>query len=198
MIAIAFTVLFACKNRRNSIELAVQTEDTIGASTPYLPVIAILKSDKAFADSFATAYLRRIESAGKKDSAFITPEVFSQLASGYFLPELQDSLSFRQQFKESSVMDQSTELLTFIYTPKSPASGIQQVTVYVQPNDGNGQINRVYMERTYDKGDTVVKQKMTWKLKQYFYTITIKQPANGEASVTTEKVIWNPQLFQED
>ncbi|MFT3825731.1 MAG: hypothetical protein QM731_17555 [Chitinophagaceae bacterium] len=201
VLIISFATLLSCKNNHNKADnnnILPVAADTTGQSTPYLPVNAILSRDKKLADSFATTFLKRAEMAGKKDSAYISPEEFGKLAAAFFPAELQDSLAFRQNYTESSVMDETMGLLNFIYIAKKPETSLQQVVVYVSPEATTDQINRVYMERTFTQGDTLIRQKLTWKLKQYFYTITIKQPANGEPVVINEKVIWNPAQFQEE
>jgi hypothetical protein len=53
------------------------------------------------------------------------------------------------------------------------------------------------MEREFTSGDTVVQQKLTWKMQAYFYIISMRQPKTGPAVTSMEKVIWDPQFFAE-
>jgi hypothetical protein len=86
-------------------------------------------------------------------------------------------------------------MLNFIYTAKDPEPSLRNVMVYLQPTLANDQVKRIYMERSFNSGDTSIEQKLTWKMMEYFYVITIRQPKNGPAVTSMEKVIWDPQHF---
>jgi hypothetical protein len=133
---------------------------------------------------------------GKKDSNYIQLPEFHQLASHFLLPEL-DSASFREHFKEHSLMDETTAMLNFIYTPTRADGSLRNVMVYLTPSTGTDKVTRIYMERDFTSGDTAVQQKLTWKMQAYFYIISIRQPKNGPAVTSMEKVIWDPQFFAE-
>lgn len=148
-------------------------------------------------DSFAGGILRRTTINGKKDSGYIQPPVFRRLANQFLVPELLDSASFHEHFKESSLMDETTQMMNFIYTLKQPDWPLRNVMVYVKPSLQNDQVNRIYMEREFTSGDTAIQQKLTWKMQEYFYIITLRQPKNGPAVTSMEKVIWDPQQFAE-
>ena len=62
----------------------------------------------------------------------------------------------------------------------------------------NDKIDRIYMEKESREGDTRVQQKLSWKMKHYFYIITEKIPVSGPSSTTVEKVIWDPQDFSDE
>jgi hypothetical protein len=94
-------------------------------------------------------------------------------------------------------MDETTQMLNFIYTQNQPNWPLQKVMVYIKPSLSNDKVNRVYMEREFTSGDTVVQQKLTWKMQEYFYIISMRQPKNGPAVTSMEKVIWDPQYFAE-
>jgi hypothetical protein len=191
-----FSLALACKHHPKETAGANQpTQDSL-ASGGFLPVADFIRNDIAKVDSFAGGILRKVVINGKKDSTYIQPPVFHQLANQFLLPEL-DSTSFREHFKESSLMDETTQMLNFIYTGKQPGWPLQNVMVYIKPSLTTDQVNRVYMEREFASGDTVVQQKLTWKMQEYFYIITLRQPKNGPAVTTMEKVIWDPQHFAE-
>lgn len=189
-------LVIACKHQPKQPTDAVQpAEDSLGSNN-YLPIADFIKSDIVKVDSFAGGILRKVNINGKKDSAYIQPPVFHQLANQFLIPEL-DSASFREHFKESSLMDETTQMLNFIYTGKQSGWPLQNVMVYIKPSLATDQVNRVYMERAFTSGDTAVQQKLTWKMQEYFYIITLRQPKNGPAVTTMEKVIWDPQHFAE-
>ncbi|MBO9200264.1 MULTISPECIES: hypothetical protein [Niastella] len=184
----------ACKHKpQQPAGDAQSTQDSLNAST-YLPIADFIKGDINRVDSFAGGILKKGNINGKKDSAYIQPAEFHKLASQFLMPEL-DSTSFHEHFKEHSLMDETTQMLNFIYTAKEPAGSLYSVMVYLQPSLQTDQVNRIYMERSFKSGDTTIEQKLTWKLQEYFYVVTVRQPKNGPAVTSMEKVIWDPQLF---
>ena len=184
----------ACKHKPQQPAGDVQsTQDSLTLST-YLPVADFIKSDINKVDSFAGGILKKGNIEGRKDSAFIKPAVFHQLASQFLVPEL-DSASFHDHFTEHSLMDETSQMLNFIYTAKGAEGSLKSVMVYLQPSLQTDKVNRIYMERAFSSGDTTIEQKLTWKLQEYFYIVTIRQPKNGPAVTSMEKVIWDPQFF---
>jgi hypothetical protein len=194
-VIILLTLAIACKTKPAKND----TEPTAAAdsSGSYMPVAGFIKADILRTDSMAAGILLRSTVNGRKDSAYIQPPQFRQLAQQFLLPEL-DSASFAQQFTESSLMDETTQLLNFIYTPKQPDNALQKVIVYVKPALTTDKVDRIYMENEVVRGDTVLHQKLTWKLQEYFYVITIREPKTGPAVTSMEKVIWEPSGFAED
>jgi hypothetical protein len=69
--------------------------------------------------------------------------------------------------------------------------------VYLKPSLADDKVNRVYMEKEFMSGDTTIQQRFTWKMQAFFYIITVRQPKNGPAVTTMDKVIWNPEYFGE-
>jgi hypothetical protein len=186
----------ACKQKSKQTESTVQsTEDSL-ANGSFLPVADFIRNDIAKVDSFAGGVVRKMTIDGRKDSSFIQLPVFHQLANQFLLPEL-DSASFQAHFKENSLMDETSGMLNFIYSQKQPDLPLRSVTVYVKPSLQNDKVDRVYMERDFISGDTAIQQKLSWKMQEYFYIITMRQPKNGPAVTSLEKVIWDPQHFGE-
>jgi hypothetical protein len=195
LLCTVFCLVIACKNKApQPITPTAETDSTTGS---YLPVAEFIKSDIKRVDSFAGGIMKKVNMNGRKDSLYIQVPQFHQLASQFLLPEL-DSVSFHQQFSESSLMDETTQLLNFIYTPKDGSTqpgSLQKVIVYIKPSLANDKVNRIYMERSFSSGDTLVQQKLNWKMEGYFYILTIRQPKAGPAVTSMEKVIWDPQQF---
>ena len=185
----------ACKQKPKQASADQAMQDSL-ANTPFLPVADFIRNDISKVDSFSGGILKKVTINGKKDSGYIQLPAFHQLASQFLVPEL-DSTSFRTHFKEHSLMDETTQMLNFIYTQNQPNWPLQKVMVYIKPSLSNDKVNRVYMEREFTSGDTVVQQKLTWKMQEYFYIISMRQPKNGPAVTSMEKVIWDPQYFAE-
>ncbi|WP_207511831.1 hypothetical protein [Longitalea luteola] len=191
-----FMLAVACKQSPKPAEGTEQLmEDTL-ANSQYLPVADFIQMDIARVDSFSGGILRKVSIGGKKDSTYIRLPEFHKLASQFLIPEL-DSASFQEHFKEHSLMDETTQMLNFIYSPKQPAGSLQNVMVYLKPSLTTDKVNRIYMEREFNSGDTAISQKLTWKMQAYYYIVTIRQPKDGPAVTSMEKVIWDPQYFGE-
>jgi hypothetical protein len=181
----------ACKDNAQQ-QPAVDPAATDSTGT-YMPVADLIKADIKKVDSFAGGLLNKRNINGKKDSVFIQPADFHRIANMFLLPEL-DSAAFARNFTESSLMDESTQLLNFIYTAKSPDSPLQKVIVYVKPGLAYDKVTRIYMEKNVGGGQ----QKFTWKMKEYCYILAINQPKDGPAVTVMNKVIWDPQRFEEE
>lgn len=191
-----FLLVIACKQQPKETAGTVQsTEDSLAIS-PFLPVADFIRNDISKVDSFSVGILRKVNSNGKKDSGYIQLPAFHQLANQFFVPEL-DSASFQEHFSEQSLMDETTQMVNFIYTQKQPGWPLRNVMVYLAPGVAGDKVNRIYMERDFTSGDTAIQQKLTWKMQEYFYIITMRQPKDGPTVTSMEKVIWDPQHFGE-
>jgi hypothetical protein len=185
----------ACKNKPKQTEGAETAQDSL-ENKNYLPVADFIRNDIIRVDSFSGGIVRKVTIDGKKDSNYIQLPTFHQLANQFLLPEL-DSASFHTHFNESSLMDETTQMINFIYNGKQADWPLRNVMVYLKPSLTSDQVNRIYMEKEFMSGDTSVQQRFTWKLREFFYIITVKQPKNGPAVTTMDKVIWDPQFFAE-
>jgi hypothetical protein len=185
----------ACKHKPKDQGVAATRDST--EIKNYLPVADFIRGDIARVDSFSGGIVRKIITNGKKkDSGFIQLPAFHQLANQFLLPEL-DSASFHEHFTENSLMDETTQMIQFIYSGKTAEWPMRNVMVYLKPSLNNDKVNRIYMEKEFTNGDTAIQQRFTWKMQEYFYIITVKQPKDGPAVTTMDKVIWDPQFFGE-
>jgi len=184
----------ACKHKPQPPAGNVQpTTDSLNSGT-YLPITDFIKNDITKVDTYAGGILKKTTIGDRKDSSYIQPAEFHKLASQFLLTEL-DSASFHDHFTEHSLMDETSEMLNFIYSAKDPEPSLRNVMVFLQPSLATDQVKRIYMERSFNSGDTAIEQKLTWKMMEYFYVVTIRQPKNGQAVTSMEKVIWDPQDF---
>lgn len=200
-LALLIILLIACSCKNKAGETGKDTITVIDTtqandSTTYLPIADLIRQDLQRIDSFAGGILKKSTVNGKKDTVFIKPQELHQTASAFLLPEL-ETVNFRNSFTENSFMDQSTEQIQFIYTPKNPAVSIRNVVAYITPSPSGDKVSRIYLEREWTAGDTLIQQKLTWKTNQYFYIITMRQPKQGASSTSIEKVIWDPEYFNE-
>lgn len=160
----------------------------------YLPVTDFIQEDIKKIDSFGGGILLKTSGTLKQDSAFIQPQEFKLLVSDFFMPEL-DSAIFYSQFTETSLMDETTQMLNFIYTADSSKTALRKVIVYVSPSLTTDNVHRIYMEKENRIGDTIVSQKLTWKMRQYLIIAELKETPNGFNSTLIRKAIWDPQHY---
>ena len=185
MVALSLT---ACTNSTKKVEPEIVPT--------HLPVIDFIKEDIKQVDSFAGGILLRTEGYPKNDSAFIRPEDFKKLAGEFFLPEL-DSSVFNTQFSETSLMDETTQMLNFIYLAKNSSTTLRKVIVYVSPSLSTDKVSRIYMEKEYKNADATISLKLTWKLRHYLIITEIAQTSGGKSTTRTRKAIWDPQQFSD-
>jgi hypothetical protein len=192
---IIFTGIYSCgdKAEKNKEPVVAEVEKD---TTAHLPVLGFLQDDIRKVDSFSTGIVRKTNGS-KKDSAFVKLPEFHRYADQFLLKEL-DSAAFENNFKETSLMDETSGMFNFIYEPKDSATSLRQVMVYLKPSQANDNIDRIYMITNTQQGDTLVEKKMTWKMRKYFYVLTIKQPKTGNSITTMEKLIWDPQHFADN
>lgn len=166
-------------------------------SSSHLPVADFIRDDIKQVDSFAGGILRKLTGDVKKDSGFIKLPRFHELATNFMPPVLSDSNAFNRDYDETSLMDETTGQVNFIYNAKIPDQQLRTIMVYIQPSLTTDNVQRIYMEKEFMQHDTLVEQKLNWKFREYFYIVTVYKPQNGPVTSTREKVIWDPQQFNE-
>lgn len=195
--ALSFAILLilsACKQKKAG-DIGAAIIDSTDHS--HMPVADFLKEDIRKVDSFAGGILLKTNLESRKDSQFVKPEQFHALSQLFLRPEL-DSAYFNANYTETSLMDESTEMLNFIYTPKKDSMGLKKLVLYVSPSLTIDQVNRVYMETFQLSGDTAISRKLTWKLRKYLIVAENKLTPGGYDQTTVRKLIWDPTLFAEE
>lgn len=195
---LAAATISACGGNVEKPEESISPTNTESQSfvdtTAHLPVAAFIRNEISMVETYAGGLLKKTTRGNKKDSTYIQLPEFKQRAE-QFLPKDLDSSFFQEKFEQTSLVDETTGMINFIYTPKDSVGTLQKVVVYVKPGATSDNVDRIYMETSSMQGETVVEKKLTWKMRQYFYVLTIQQPKTGTPTTTLEKLIWDPQLF---
>jgi hypothetical protein len=186
--------IIACKNKNQSKPPESGTVPNENESKSYLPIASFINEDIRNVDAFAAGILLRTKNGQKTDSLFIKPEEFKNLAREFLTSDL-DSAIFSNEFSEESIADQATQTINFIYTSANDKTILRKAIVYVTTSQSTDKVSRIYMEKENKSGDTTIKQKLTWKIKQYFIITEIRQTSQGFNSVITRKATWDPQLY---
>jgi len=141
-------------------------------------------------DSLPLKMVKYVTANKKTDSTLIKLEEFDALAKEFIPTELNDS-AFRENFDESSFLDQTTQSLTFTYSTKNSKSRLQRVDVLATPDPGFDKVKSIYMETIDNKNDTLVTKKMYWRARKSFEIITILQSNNQPILSNQLKVVWD-------
>jgi hypothetical protein len=181
----------------NAGPIVDSSAEKIDSSSSYMPVAAFVQEDIRHVDSFYAGILKKTTRDGKKDSGYIQNADFHSFAQ-LFLDKALDSSNFRQTFTETPLFDTTTKEMDFIYNAKTDSQTLRKVIVYVKPSVYGDKVDRIYMEKKFSKGDTAVDQKLNWRMKHYFYILTMLQPKAGKPVMKVEKVIWEPQDFKNE
>lgn len=168
-----------------------------GTNATHLPVEDFIKADIKKVETEAGGILMKTIRGAKKDSVYINLDSFKKEAAA-FLPEELDSARFQENFTETSLMDETSGLLHFIYTPKLADQGLKKIVVYVSPSLGMDKVNRLYFEREVLQNAILIRQKLTWKIGHYFIIAESRSHSEATPQVMVKKVIWDPAYFEED
>jgi len=187
--------IVACKNNKQSTA-PPNSEAVPNEKEPksYLPIASFINEDIRNVEAFAAGILLKTKKGQKTDSIFIKPEEFKNIAREFLASEL-DTAIFHNEFTEESIADQTPQSVNFIYTSGNDKTILRKAIVYTTPSQTNHKVSRIYMEKENKSGDTTIKQKLTWKIKQYFIITEIRQTPQGFNSVITRKATWDPQLY---
>lgn len=196
LMAACCLAIFSCKEKPAKTTAPEQPSFPVPDQViSYLPVGDLIREDIRRVDSFSAGILYKKE-GGIKDSAYIDTAKFNQLAARYFLvADLVDTAKFQQHFNQTSLMDETSGFLNFIYEAKNTETSLRKAVVYIKPSLNVDKVDRVYLETEFMEGETLVQQKLTWVMEHYFIILTIRHSPKGEAVSSIEKVIWDPQSY---
>jgi hypothetical protein len=192
-LAIISLFIGACGESGKNDKAEAKT-DTAQTKKEYLPILDYIRNEIKTIDSLPVGILKRTGTGAELDSAFITQGEFKQLAAEFLAKELEKE-SFERSYTESSFMDQTTGLLTFVYQAANPALEVKRVHVLISPSLETDKISSIYMEKLRSATDTVIETKMYWKAGTSFNIITQKTLAGKAWPMNQVKVIWDPSNY---
>ncbi len=197
---LCFTLFaISCKNR-SSINEQVTSADSLpdSASTRknYLPIPLLLESDKSKVEQDVAGILRKITINGKTDSSFIKADEFKKHSSVFDLPGL-DSAYFVSHYTESSIVDETTETVQLLYAAKTPDLPVSKLIVYIKKGAVSDKVDMIYLDKNFQKGDTSISQRLTWKFGRYYLVATQEEGPGNYQLRKMEKVIWEPSDYGE-
>jgi|GEM_PF-392252 len=190
---IVLTILSLCISCRDTVKENATTTGTSDTTRTeekknYFPVSDYIKSEIAYVDSLPLRIVRYTIQHGKKDSVFLKPAEFDQLAQQFLDPAMEKA-NFEKNFSETSFMDQTSQSVTFTYSKKEDQPGLRRIDILASPDAVSDKVKSIYLEKTVLIHDSTFIQKMYWKSRKNFQVITISP--SGQQPVSQLKVVWD-------
>lgn len=195
LVPLAYWSLTACHPA--TLKNTTPADEATPAPASHLPVVDFLREDIRKVETYAGGLLLKTTRGTDKDSVFINLDRFKKEAAAFLVDAL-DSSRFQEEFTEMSLMDETSGLLHFIYTPKNPENRLKKIVVYVSPSLTTDKVNRIYMEVEEAREAMRLIRKMTWKMGHYFLIAERRELADSPEQLTLKKVIWDPAYFEEE
>lgn len=187
-------LLVSCSGKKNSSVPGTDGNSTDsstvagGQDLSFFPVTSFLQGQLNSLDSLQVTVLQINSTNGKADSTWIPKEKIKPLLQPFVTDRI-DKGNLVSLFNESKFNDQTTEAITFTYTPKNslPDSiSIRHWDVYVDPEKGT--IKRVYIVKQSKQGDATLIQQLTWQTNKSAKIVSI----GADGKIQSElKWIWD-------
>jgi PBP1b-binding outer membrane lipoprotein LpoB len=185
--------LFACANPSNTSNTAKpEPMPDSSANKNFLPVVDMIAGELKMIDSLQLPITKTVI-VGKQSQIFpLTPQELQQLANEFLQPDINNS-RIKKFYKETSVADQSSGAINFMYTSTVDSLEIRRLDVTLKGDPVlNDKLNNVYIEKYSKSADTAVTKKLFWKAGKNFQIITEKRWGNQVSPRQTIKVVWDP------
>lgn len=187
-----FISIFIGCNSSSTQSEASQPADTTKKVKAYFPVLDFIKSEIAYVDSLPIGIMKYTTENGKTDSGYIKQPEFHQLAQEFIPPALEKE-SFEREFSETSFFDNTTQYSNFLYSTDNRNLSLHRVDVISKPEDVvYNKVKSIYMEKSFQRGDSFITQKMYWKTGENFSINTEITTSKPETITRQVKVVWNP------
>lgn len=187
-------LLFSCSGKKNNSTPG--KEETPGDSSnvnsrqqlSFFPVTSFLQTQINSLDSLQVTVLQINFANGKADSTWISKEKVKPLLQPFVTDPI-DKENLVPLFKESKFNDQTTEAITFTYTPINslPDSiSIRHWDVYIDPEKGT--IKRIYIVKQLKKDNAAFIQQLTWQTNKSAKIVSIGPDGKIQSEL---KWIWD-------
>ena len=184
------SIVIGCNNSRTQIEPS-QSTDTTKQEKAYFPVLDFIKSEINYVDSLPGGIIKYTTENGKADSGYISHPEFHRLAEEFITPALQKEL-FEKEFSETSFFDNTTQYSNFLYSTVNRNLTLHRVDVLSKPEDVvYNKVQSIYMEKSFQRGDSTIIQKMYWKAGKNFLINTEITTSKPDVITRQVKVVWN-------
>jgi PBP1b-binding outer membrane lipoprotein LpoB len=190
---LVFIFFLACNNpvATESVATATGGKDT-AAPKSFLPVTDFIAGEIRMIDSLQLPATKTI-TINKKDNLYpLTTAELRLLANEFLQPDINDP-AIKQFYKETSVADQSSGAINFVYSTTNTSLEIQRLDVNLKGDPVlNDKVNSIYIEKITKSGDSVINKKLFWKFGKNFQVTTEKRLDKQVFPRQTLKVVWDP------
>jgi hypothetical protein len=169
-------VFYACKN--------AETKNKY----PAIDVIGYIKGQIMVLDSVPYGLLKITERSGQNsDSIYLNKKTFIEHVSPFLHASIEKK-RLEEDYEETSFADASIGYIVITYQANSPRVPINQVVVYVKPD--NSTIYQVYISGSLNPNKTNERNQLLWTHNKGCTIITSDNHDKAEPSSITEKIIW--------
>ncbi|KIC92355.1 hypothetical protein [Flavihumibacter sp. ZG627] len=181
--AVMATLLGACNN--------TEKKDAAAEEKSYFPVNAYISSELKKIDSLQLPVVRYESAYGKTDTLPMTTAECKAMAEAYLDQDITDP-ALRDKYEESSFADQSIPSINFTYLTKDSSLPLKRVDVVLKPDpERTEKVISVFMDKVYQRGDTLINEKLFWKAERYYQFIRTHQLPGAEPVLSQTKVVWD-------
>lgn len=192
-LGLAFLLFTACNSNNNKAPQndIQKATDTSNAHVIFFPVADYIKSQVHLADSLKLLLIKIVIKEKDSIPTSLSQQEFIKIAEQFYEPDI-SSAELKPQYKETAFADQSIPSITLTYTTTNTSLEIQRLDVLIKPDPvQSDKVRSIYIEKSFNKGDTSFSKKLYWKADKNCQVITTAQ-VNNEAPVTSvEKISWS-------
>lgn len=178
-----FLVVMACSCKQKKST----TQDQPEKKKEFLPLTEFLSGELQRIDTVPYSLEKYTTVNNLTDSSFINRQQLKAMTAEFLEINIGDEEHIKY-YDETSFFDTTTGTASFTYISNSPKTKLSRADVYV--NTETQKINRLYLIRNYNNGDTVVSKQLLWQTSGNFIIITSKTVNNNEITIQ-EKVVWD-------
>ncbi len=176
--------IVSCKSKKTP-EKNITQKDTF----QFAPIIELLAADAN--DVIQTPYFLYItkEQIGKKkkDSSALSREKFSSIIK----PLLNITIT-KENYKETSFEDLSTQSISFITTSLDTSNSIKSITTLLSIE--TKKLKNIFVVMNFQQSDTIIRKQYFWKAGKSLTISTIKQPPSKKEIIEKEFINWNDKI----
>ncbi len=176
--------IVSCKSKKTP-EKNITQKDTF----QFAPIIELLAADAN--DVIQTPYFLYItkEQIGKKkkDSSALSREKFSSIIK----PLLNITIT-KENYKETSFEDLSTQSISFITTSLDTSNSIKSITTLLSIE--TKKLKNIFVVMNFQQNDTIIRKQYFWKAGKSLTISTIKQPPSKKEIIEKEFINWNDKI----
>jgi hypothetical protein len=179
-VSLLFLLISACRSKPR--------EEAAKQDVEFYPVTNFIRAEIMKLDTIPLAVLRKTIVNDKTDSAYISKEEFKQATRVFLEPDITDP-KLKKLYTETVFMDATINAITLTYSPGANEAEIRKLDVLLDPE--NNRLQRIYMEKVNNIGDSIITRKLLWNAGHSFQVITLTRVGNQPETVRKEKYVWD-------